>query len=123
LGYQTAILAELAGHVWSIEIVEEFASVVRDLLQQLGTNNVEIRVGDGSRGWREHAPFDKNLVAAAADKVPAVLLEQLKPGGRLVMPLGPEEMQRLTIIEKDGDGQTRLQELLPVRFSRLETVT
>jgi protein-L-isoaspartate(D-aspartate) O-methyltransferase len=123
LGYQTAILAELAGHVWSIEIVEEFASVVRDLLQQLGTNNVEIRVGDGSRGWREHAPFDKNLVTAAADKVPAVLLEQLKPGGRLVMPLGPEEMQRLTIIEKDGDGQTRLQELLPVRFSRLETVT
>jgi protein-L-isoaspartate(D-aspartate) O-methyltransferase len=123
LGYQTAILAELAGHVWSIEIVEEFASVVRDLLQQLGTNNVEIRVGDGSRGWREHAPFDKILVTAAADKVPAVLLEQLKPGGRLVMPLGPEEMQRLTIIEKDGDGQTRLQELLPVRFSRLETVT
>jgi protein-L-isoaspartate(D-aspartate) O-methyltransferase len=123
LGYQTAILAELAGHVWSIEIVEEFASVVRDLLQQLGTNNVEIRVGDGSRGWREHAPFDKILVTAAADKVPAVLLEQLKPGGRLVMPLGPEEMQRLTIIEKDGDGQTRVQELLPVRFSRLETVT
>ena len=123
MGYQTAILAELAGHVWSIEIVEEFASVVRDLLQQLGTNNVEIRVGDGSRGWREHAPFDKILVTAAADKVPAVLLEQLKPGGRLVMPLGPEEMQRLTIIEKDGDGQTRLQELLPVRFSRLETVT
>ena len=123
MGYQTAILAELAGHVWSIEIVEEFASVVRDLLQQLGTNNVEIRVGDGSRGWREHAPFDKILVTAAADKVPAVLLEQLKPGGRLVMPLGPEEMQRLTIIEKDGDGQTRVQELLPVRFSHLETVT
>jgi protein-L-isoaspartate(D-aspartate) O-methyltransferase len=123
LGYQTAILAELVGQVWSIEIVEEFASVARDLLQQLGTTNVEVRVGDGSRGWREHAPFDKILVTAAADKVPAALLEQLKPGGRLVMPLGPEEMQRLTVIEKDADGQTRVQELLPVRFSRLETVT
>jgi len=123
LGYQTAILADLAGQVWSIEIVEEFAGVARDLLRQLGYTTVGIRVGDGSRGWREHAPFDKILVTAAADTAPVVLLEQLKQGGRLVMPLGPDEMQRLTIIEKDGDGQTRVQELLPVRFSRLETVT
>ncbi|WP_445502819.1 protein-L-isoaspartate(D-aspartate) O-methyltransferase [Microvirga sp. G4-2] len=123
LGYQTAILADLAGQVWSIEIVEEFAGVARDLLHQLGYTTVGIRVGDGSRGWREHAPFDKILVTAAADTTPAALLEQLKPGGRLVMPLGPEEMQRLTIIEKDGDGQTKVQELLPVRFSRLETVS
>jgi protein-L-isoaspartate(D-aspartate) O-methyltransferase len=123
LGYQTAVLAELTGRVWSIEIVEEFASVARDLLRQLGYVNIEIREGDGSRGWREHAPFDKILVSAAADKAPLILLDQLKPGGRLVMPLGPEEMQRLTVVEKDGNGQTRVQELLPVRFGRLETIT
>jgi protein-L-isoaspartate(D-aspartate) O-methyltransferase len=123
LGYQTAILAELAGHVWSIEIVEEFASVARELLQQLGYADIEIRVGDGSRGWREHAPFDKILVTAAADKAPAGLLDQLKPGGRLIMPIGPEEMQRLTVIDKDEDGQARVHGLLPVRFSRLETIT
>jgi protein-L-isoaspartate(D-aspartate) O-methyltransferase len=123
LGYQTAILAELSGPVWSIEIVEEFANAARDLLHQLGYLRVEIRVGDGSRGWREHAPFDKILVTAAADRVPAGLLDQLNPGGRLVMPIGPEEMQRLTVISKDGDGRTRVHSLLPVRFSRLETVT
>jgi protein-L-isoaspartate(D-aspartate) O-methyltransferase len=123
LGYQTAILAELADQVWSIEIVEEFASIARLLLQQLGYVDVNIREGDGSRGWREHAPFDKILVSAAADKVPAALLDQLKPGGRLVMPVGPEEMQRLTVVEKDVNGQTRVQELLPVRFGRLETIT
>ena len=123
LGYQTAVLAEIAGQVWSIEIVEEFAGVARELLQQLGYTEIKIREGDGSRGWREHAPFDKILVSAAADKVPAALLEQLKPGGRLVMPVGPEEMQRLTVIEKDANGQTRVRELLPVRFGRLETVS
>ena len=123
LGYQTAVLAELTGRVWSIEIVDEFASVARDLLRRLGYANIEIREGDGSRGWREHAPFDKILVSAAADKAPPILLDQLKPGGRLVMPLGPEEMQHLTVVEKDVNGQTRVQELLPVRFSRLETIT
>ncbi len=123
LGYQTAVLAELAGQVWSIEIVEEFAGVARELLQQLGYTDIKIREGDGSRGWREHAPFDKILVTAAADKVPAALLDQLKQSGRLVMPIGPEEMQRLTVIEKGADGQTQIRELLPVRFSRLETVT
>lgn len=123
LGYQTAILAELADQVWSIEIVEEFASVARGLLRQLGYANIAIREGDGSRGWREHSPFDKILVSAAADKAPAALLDQLKPGGRLVMPLGPEEVQHLTVVEREANGQTRVQELLPVRFGRLETIT
>jgi protein-L-isoaspartate(D-aspartate) O-methyltransferase len=123
LGYQTAVLAELADRVWSIEIVEEFASVAGSLLGQLGYARIQIREGDGSRGWSKHGPFDKILVTAAADTAPAALLDQLKPGGRLVMPLGPEEIQRLTVIEKDANGRTRVQELLPVRFSRLETIT
>jgi protein-L-isoaspartate(D-aspartate) O-methyltransferase len=122
LGYQTAVLAELAGRVWSVEIVEEFAAAAELRLQRLGYANVGIRVGDGSRGWAERAPFDKVLAAAAAERIPPALLEQLKPGGRLVLPLGPAEGQRLTVIDKDADGHTRMREVIPVLFSRLETV-
>ena len=123
LGYQTALLAELSGRVWSVEVVEEFAAAAEARLQGLGYSNVAIRVGDGSRGWAEHAPFDKALVAAGAERIPPTLLEQLKPGGRLVLPLGSAEGQRLTVIDKGAeDGRTRVRELIPVRFSRLETV-
>ncbi len=123
LGYQTAVLAELAGRVWSVEIVEELADGAEHRLRRLGHANVGgIRVGDGSRGWAERAPFDKVLVAAGAERVPPALLEQLKPGGRLVLPLGPAEGQRLTVIDKDAeDGRARVRELIPVLFSRLET--
>jgi protein-L-isoaspartate(D-aspartate) O-methyltransferase len=119
LGYQTAILAELAGQVWSVEIIEEFARHAGVLLQGL---NVGIRVGDGSRGWPEHAPFDKILVTVAAERTPPALLEQLKPGGRLVLPAGSEQVQLLTVIDKDAAGQLKTRKLIPVRFSRLETV-
>ena len=122
LGYQTAVLAGLAERVWSVEIVEELAEGADLRLKRLGYTKVGIRVGDGSRGWAEHAPFDKILVAAAAERVPPALLEQLKPGGRLVLPLGPTEGQRLTVIDKGGDGRTSVRELIPVLFSRLETV-
>jgi len=122
LGYQTAVLAELAGHVWSVEIVEELGSHAQTRLQQLGYSTVDIRIGDGSRGWAEHAPYDKILVTAAAEQPPAALLAQLKPGGRLVLPLGPADDQRLTVIDKDAVGQTRTRDLIPVRFSLLETV-
>jgi protein-L-isoaspartate(D-aspartate) O-methyltransferase len=122
LGYQTAILAELAGQIWSVEIIEEFATHAEALLQAHGCANVRIRVGDGSRGWPEHAPFDKILVSVASDRPPPALLEQLKQGGRMAIPLGPEEAQLLTIIEKDAAGQLKTRELMPVRFSRLETV-
>ena len=80
LGYQTAILADLAGQVWSVEIIEEFARHAEALLQSLGSSNVGIRVGDGSRGWPEHAPFDKVLLTVAAKTTPPALLEKLKPG-------------------------------------------
>lgn len=121
LGYQTAILAELAGQVWSVEIIEEFANHAEALLRGLGMSNVGIRIGDGSRGWPERAPFDKILVTAAAEEAPPALLEQLKPMGRLVLPVGSEQ-QFLTVIDKDSAGQLVARQLIPVRFSRLETV-
>jgi protein-L-isoaspartate(D-aspartate) O-methyltransferase len=124
LGYQTALLAELAGRVWSVEIVEELAGGAELRLERLGYTKVGIRVGDGSRGWAERAPFDKVLVAAGAERIPPALLDQLKPGGRMVLPLGPAEGQRLTVIDKDAeqDGRVRVRQLIPVLFSRLETI-
>lgn len=122
LGYQTAILAELAGQVWSVEIIEEFARHAEALLAAVGSSNVDIRVGDGSRGWPEHAPFDKILITVAAERVPSAFLEQLKPRGRLVLPVGAEEVQWLTVIDKDAAGQIRARKLIPVRFGQLETV-
>jgi protein-L-isoaspartate(D-aspartate) O-methyltransferase len=121
-GYQAAILAAQADHVWSVEIVEEFADGAQSRLEQLGCGNVDIRIGDGSRGWLEHAPFDKILVAAAAEAVPPALLEQLKPTGRLVMPLGPAGAQQLTVVDKHADQTVCSREVLAVRFTRLETV-
>ncbi|PDT78637.1 protein-L-isoaspartate O-methyltransferase, partial [Sinorhizobium sp. BJ1] len=105
----------------SVEIIEEFATHAEALLQRLGMSNVGIRVGDGSRGWPERAPFDKILVTAAAEEAPPALLEQLKPMGRLVLPLGSEE-QFLTVIDKNSAGQLEARQLIPVRFSRLEAV-
>jgi protein-L-isoaspartate(D-aspartate) O-methyltransferase len=122
LGYQTAVLAELAGQVWSVEIVEELASQAEVRLRQLGYSTLGIRTGDGSRGWGEHAPYDKILVTAAAERPPAALLEQLKPGGRLVLPVGTAGAQRLTVVDKDAVGHARARELIPVRFTALETV-
>ena len=121
LGYQAAVLARLARWVWSVEIVEEFAAAAESRLHQLGLTNVAIRVGDGSRGWPEHAPFDKILVAAAARQVPTLLVEQLSIGGCLVMPIGPQEAQQITVVRKHLAGQIDVREVLPVRFTMLET--
>ena len=119
LGYQAAVLAELAGQVYSIEIIEELAHSARRRLVDRGVENVEITVGDGSLGRIEHAPFDKVLVAAAPDLIPTALLGQLKPGGRMIIPAGLESAQKLIEVEKSPGGTLRTRELLAVRFSAL----
>jgi protein-L-isoaspartate(D-aspartate) O-methyltransferase len=101
--------------------VEEFAESAQERLKRLAIENAAIRVGDGSRGWAEHAPYDKILVAAGAKEVPAALVAQLKPGGRLVMPLGPAKDQRLSLIRKEADDSLEARAIMPVRFSELET--
>jgi protein-L-isoaspartate(D-aspartate) O-methyltransferase len=121
-GYQTAILAELSSRVSTVEVVEEFSLRAEAVLEQLGYSNVRFRVGDGSRGWVEHAPFDKIMLTAAPERLPAALLDQLRPGGRMVLPVGPAEDQRLTVVDKDATGKIQAREVIPVRFSGLETV-
>jgi protein-L-isoaspartate(D-aspartate) O-methyltransferase len=121
LGYQAAVMAALGAEVWSVEIVEEFAQAARLRLAELD-HDVDIRVGDGSRGWVDHAPFDRILVTAAARHIPPALASQLAPGGRMVVPLGDEEVQQLSLVTKDGAGQLAERAVMPVRFTRLETM-
>ncbi len=122
LGYHAAVLSELAGAIWTVEVVEELAGQAERRLQRLGYLDVGLRVGDGSRGWSEHAPYDKILVTAAAERVPSALLDQLRPGGRIVMPLGGTEAQMLATVDKGGEGPARVQRVMPVQFGLLETV-
>ncbi len=120
LGYQAAILAELAGKVFSIEVIEELAQHAKRRLSRQGYINIELRIANGYYGWVEHAPFDKVIVTAAPDLIPPPLLQQLKPGGKMVIPAGLPESQQLLLVEKDDSGRTRTKEILPVRFSQLE---
>ncbi len=122
LGYQAAVLSRLVAHVWTIEIIEELAQSAESRLAALGYGNVTIRIGDGTSGWAEHAPFDRILVAAGAEDVPGPLLEQLAPGGRMVIPTGPQDRQQLTLILKGPTGTVRSTAIMPVRFGALETV-
>jgi protein-L-isoaspartate(D-aspartate) O-methyltransferase len=121
LGYQAALLAELTGEVFSVEIVEEFGSEAALRLGHLGYDNITLRIGDGSRGWAEHAPFERILVTAAAKQPPKALIDQLRPGGRMVLPVGPEEAQKLTVVDKKGGGEIETRTIMPVRFTMLET--
>lgn len=114
-GYQAAILAELAQKVYTIEIIPELAQHATLRLAKLGYKNIEVRCGDGYLGWPETAPFDAILVTAAAKEVPRELVKQLKPGGRLVIPLG-DFLQNLFLITKNQDGTVNTKEIIPVRF-------
>jgi protein-L-isoaspartate(D-aspartate) O-methyltransferase len=124
-GYQTALLALLAREVFSVEVVPELAERARAvLLGSLGLPNVSLRVGDGALGWPEAAPFDRVLVTAATPEVPPALLEQLAPGGRMLLPVGPEhDVQTLRIVERGNDGPDVEADLLPVRFVPLRHPT
>ncbi len=116
-GYQAAVLAELASRVYSIEIVPSLGEAARQRLEELGYGNVEIRIGDGYQGWPEKAPFDAIVVAAAAPSAPQALLEQLKPGGRLVIPVGADgEAQYLKVYKRRPEGGFDERRVLPVRF-------
>ena len=114
-GYQAAILAELAAEVYTIEIVEPLAQRAEAALQRLGYKNVHVKMGDGYKGWPEYAPFDAIIVTCAPDKVPQLLTDQLKDGGRMVIPVGERFAQQLYLLEKKN-GQLKESVTLPVRF-------
>ena len=117
LGYQAAVLSRLVARVYTIEIVEPLAQEAAANLKRIGYDNVMVRAGDGYKGWPEHAPFDAIVVTAAANHVPQPLVDQLKPGGRLVIPVGATSMsQNLMVIEKDERGKAHNRAIIPVRF-------
>ncbi len=120
LGYQTAILAQLARHVYSVERIEALALQARRRLAEQGHANVEIRIGNGWRGWPERAPFDKVIVTAAPGLIPPALIDQLKPGGRMTIPAGAPDAQQLMLVEKDADGIVSTKVIFGVVFSLLE---
>ena len=116
-GYQAAVLAELVKEVYSIEIIEPLGKQAALRLAQIGYHNVRVKVADGYYGWPEHAPFDSIIVTAAASHVPPALVKQLKPGGRIVIPVGTTFLtQHLMLVEKDEGGRVRTRQTLPVRF-------
>lgn len=116
-GYQTAVLAELSGQVYSMEIVEPLARAAAQRLLEMGYANTELRAGDGHAGWPEQAPFDAIMVTAAASDIPPALVDQLKPGGRMIIPLGkPYMTQELVLLQKDQNGRTHSSIILPVSF-------
>lgn len=119
LGYQAAILARLAKHVYSVDIIDELAKEATARLEELGYNNVDVRTGDGCKSWLSEAPFDKVLVAAAPELIPTALLDQLKPGGKMVIPSGLPDSQQLMLVKKNARGTISTEEILPVRFSSL----
>ncbi|MBK8212084.1 MAG: protein-L-isoaspartate(D-aspartate) O-methyltransferase [Rhodospirillales bacterium] len=121
LGYHAAVLASLAARVYSIEIIEELAASARRNLSTQGFSSVALKIGNGQYGWPEHAPFDRVLVCAASELIPGVLLQQLKAGGRMVVPTGVADAQVLTLVEKSEAGRISVREIMPVRFALLET--
>jgi protein-L-isoaspartate(D-aspartate) O-methyltransferase len=119
LGYQSAVLAELAGQVYTVEIIDDLAQRAVQRLKREGYTNVEVSSGNYF-GWPEHAPFDKVIVTAAPDLIPPPLINQLKYGGRMVIPVGLPDAQQLVLVDKDVNRRIRTKEIMRVLFSLLE---
>ncbi len=116
-GYQTAILAEIAHTVYTIEIVEALGVAAAKIFERAGYQNIVARIGDGYMGWQDHAPFDAIIVTAAPSHVPQPLIDQLKTGGKMIIPVGPNHaVQYLTLLEKEADGTVSRKSIMPVRF-------
>jgi protein-L-isoaspartate(D-aspartate) O-methyltransferase len=116
-GYQAAVLAEIASRVYSIEVIESLGREAARRLHEMGYANIEVKIGDGYQGWAEKGPYDGIIVTAAAPHVPPALVEQLKPGGRMVIPVGGSgDIQYLKVVEKRADGGASEKRVLPVRF-------
>jgi protein-L-isoaspartate(D-aspartate) O-methyltransferase len=116
-GYQAAILANLVDKMYTIEIIEELGKAAKERLAKLGYSNLEVKIGDGYHGWEEHAPFDGIIVTAAASHIPPPLIQQLKPGGRMVIPVGERFfVQYLMLVEKNEQGKLKTRNILPVAF-------
>jgi len=116
-GYQAAVLSELTPYIFSIEIVRELGFNAIELFRQLGYNTIKVKIGDGYEGWDEHAPYDGIIVTCAPEEIPAPLIRQLKPGGRIVIPIGKvDRVQVLVVVEKDKKGNLKQNVQYPVRF-------
>lgn len=115
-GYQAAVLAEIVDEVYTIETVEALGKKAENTLTGMGYKNIFYKIGDGYHGWEEHAPFDAIIVTAAPEEIPPRLIEQLKTGGKMVIPVGPSANQHLKLLEKKKNGKITSKELLPVRF-------
>ena len=115
-GYQAAVLAAVGAEVYTVEIVERLGEVARERIARLGYSGLHVRIGDGSHGWPEAAPFDAIVVTAAPETVPPKLVEQLSHGGRMVLPVGPAGRQVLAVLERGADGSVTRRNVLPVRF-------
>jgi protein-L-isoaspartate(D-aspartate) O-methyltransferase len=118
-GYQTAILAEFAGLIYTVERHEELSKKAQKKLEELGYNNVSFKVGDGSHGWQEYAPYDRIIVTAAASEIPKILIEQLAPNGYMVIPVGEKGYQKLTLVMKDAQNRVSTVDLGNVTFVEL----
>ena len=120
-GYHAAILARLASKIYSVEVIEPLAELAARKMRDRRDDNVLIQAGDGYEGWPEHAPFDAMIIKESLDHIPNALLRQLKPGGRLIMPLGPaDDAQELTVIRRTLDGRLTRRAIMPVRFSPMQ---